>query len=351
MWNPFWNREEGRLRMVWRILLQQILLVILTGGLGAVAFGVGLALYLAGGGQLPDITSPNAVVEIMEITSTPVMNIFLLAASATGMLGSVFLAGWLFDRRKPADFGFHFNRAWWLDLGFGLGLGAVLMVFMFAFEWAAGWVQIEGFVQPNYSLPFWLGIGIAALQFLIVGIQEELFSRGYQLHNLAEGFNWRGIGPKGALLIGYVLSSSVFGLLHLGNPNTSLMSTLNLIVAGLFLGLGYILTGELALPIGLHITWNFFQGNVFGFPVSGTNAGPTFIAIQQGGPDWATGGAFGPEAGMLGLLAIGLGCILILAWVKRTRGSLRLLERLAIFVPFLKKKQPVAEPGGEHAQN
>ncbi|NJL33875.1 MAG: hypothetical protein HC893_08460 [Chloroflexaceae bacterium] len=83
----------------------------------------------------------------------------------------------------------------------------------------------------------------------------------------------------------------------------------------MFLGLGYVLTGQLAISIGLHITWNFFQGTVFGFPVSGqdfTRVG--VFSIEQGGPPLWTGGAFGPEAGLMGLLTIALGSALTVGW-------------------------------------
>jgi uncharacterized protein len=121
--------------------------------------------------------------------------------------------------------------------------------------------------------------------------------------------------------------------MHIFNPNSTLVSTFNLFLAGLLLGFGYILTRQLALPIGLHITWNFFQGNVFGFPVSGQMAGPTFIAIEQGGPDLMTGGAFGPEAGLLGILVMVLGIILIYAWVKIYHGRVDLKTDLAQYLP------------------
>ena len=108
----------------------------------------------------------------------------------------------------------------------------------------------------------------------------------------------------------------------------------NLMVAGLFLGLGLVLTGRLGLPIGLHISWNFFQGNVFGFPVSGNDyAAATFLAIRQGGPDLWTGGAFGPEAGLIGIGAILLGCGLTVLWVRFSYGRVALYRPYALYAP------------------
>ena len=100
-----------------------------------------------------------------------------------------------------------------------------------------------------------------------MGISEETVFRGYQLKNAAEGLNYASLGPRGAILPAWVLSSVFFAVLHADNPNATPVSTLNIALAGLMLGFGYVLTGELAIPIGLHITWNFFQGAVYGFPV------------------------------------------------------------------------------------
>ena len=316
MTNPFWNPVEKRVRSLWRLIIQALFMFLVAGVISAVPV-VALTLLSS---QIP--------------SNYFLMNVVTVIGMALAMLLSLWLAGLFLDRRPLLDFGLHFSRSWWLDFAFGLILGAVLMAIIFGVELAAGWVTITGYWQVDTpGLPFWATFSLILVQFICVGIYEELWSRGYHLRNLAEGFNFGGKMPRAALLIAYLISSSVFGLLHMGNPNASFISTFNIILAGLFLGLGFVLTGELAIPIGLHITWNFFQGAIFGFPVSGTPRTATLIGIQQGGPDLWTGGAFGPEAGLIGLLAIALGSLLIWLWVRWRRGTSALHTRLAVYVP------------------
>ena len=81
-------------------------------------------------------------------------------------------------------------------------------------------------------------------------------------------------------------------------------------------GLGYVLTGELAIPIGLHIAWNFLLGSMFGLPVSGIPAPALFLVVQRG-PDMWTGGAYGPEGGLLGTLVFTFGSVCIFVWLHR----------------------------------
>ena len=171
---------------------------------------------------------------------------------------------------------------------------------------------------------------MALIGFIAVGFQEEQIFRGYLVRNGAEGLRTGRLGARGAVLLSWVVFALIFGLAHGLNPNSTLVSTVDLFLAGLFLGLAYMLTGELALGIGLHITWNFFEGNVFGFPVSGTFGGATVVAIHQSGPELWTGGAFGPEAGLIGILAIIVGSALILLWLRLRRGPLAPCEELAL---------------------
>jgi membrane protease YdiL (CAAX protease family) len=317
--NIFWNGHQRRLRALWRLVGQIIIFLVLI----TLPILIAVLLRMPQGGLT---VSPSLL-----LGSPAVLALSALGA-LVAMMFSMWLAGRFLDRRPFAGFGLRLGKDWWIDLGFGLLLGALLMIFIFLVEFVAGWVTVTGtLATADSDVPFFPAILGPLLVFVAVGIYEEAFSRGYQLQNLAEGFNWRAIGPRWALVIATLLSSAVFGLLHLNNPNASFISTFNIFAAGaLLLSMGVLLTGELAIPIGVHITWNFFQGNVFGFPVSGSDfTFATFISIQQGGPDLWTGGAFGPEAGLLGLAAILLGTALTVLWVRRRYGRATLRAELA----------------------
>lgn len=326
--NIFYNHLEKRVRAPWRLLIQMLFFLGSSVAIGIV-LGVGLMIIsLVRGDASTDMTALDS------LFSHPLSRVISTILSLLFMWVSYLVASRWLDRRPIRDYGFHLNNRWWADFGFGLFLGAVLMAFIYAVEIAAGWVTVTGIMQSALpGIGFWGALIASLIAYICVGIYEEMLSRGYQLRNLAEGLNFKSISPRAAFLIAYLLSSSIFGILHAGNPNATLISTVNLIVAGLFLGLGYVLTGELAMPIGLHITWNFFQGNVFGFPVSGGSSSVSFIAIQQGGPDLWTGGAFGPEAGLIGLLAIVLGSILTVLWVRWRYGKIEFQSRLAVYQP------------------
>lgn len=310
--------SQGRPRALWRLLVQFFLFQTATVFFAA---PLTLAWSLVGAGGLGGSGSGRP----------PAVFLIGVAASMAAAFLSVWLAGRIMDRRPFKDFGFHFDGGWWLDLFFGLLLGATLMTGIFLTELALGWVTVTGsFRSPASGAPFALTILLPLVAFLFVGIYEELFSRGYQLRNMAEGFNYPLLGPRGAVLAAWMLSSALFGILHALNPNADVVSIVNITLAGLMLGAGYVLTGELAVPIGLHIAWNFFQGNVFGFPVSGLSPiGAAFVSTEQAGPEIWTGGVFGPEGGLLVTGATLTGILLTVLWVQLRRGHATIHTPLA----------------------
>jgi uncharacterized protein len=106
------------------------------------------------------------------------------------------------------------------------------------------------------------------------------------------------------------------------------------------LGLAYVLTGELAIPIGIHITWNLFEGTVYGFAVSGSAPEASLIHLEQGGPKLWTGGPFGPEAGLLCTISCTIALALVALWVRARHGQLRFDADLACYTPRPRKQEP-----------
>ena len=236
------------------------------------------------------------------------------------------------------------TAAWWRDLCFGLLLGALLMFLVFIVELALGWITIANTFAAPASQSFWVALVSPLTLFLAVGIYEELVVRGYLLKNLAEGLSFGPLVGKVGILLALLISSVIFGLAHAGNPNASAVSNFYLFLAGLLLGLPFVLTDELAIPIGLHITWNFFQGNVFGFPVSGTSANQTtFIAVEAGRPGAVDRRRLRAGGRLIGLFAIIVGSLLIIWWVKRTRGKVAFCSSVAGYQPRISVPAGTAE--------
>jgi len=331
----FWSPGNDRLRAGWRVLLQGVAWLALMFVLQAL-ISLGLRGVLSNPNQLG-----TAAKQVVGMTTEILTYLALIV--------SLVWAGRYLDKRPTADFGFNFDRNWWIDFGFGLVLGIVLMTAVFLFEMAVGWVRVTGtFVTRAGGLAFWPGILLPLIGYALVGLGEEWWSRGYVLTNLAEGFSGRRIGPFGAIALATVVQGAFFALLHANNPNATIVSTLNIFLISFLLALGFILTGELAIPIGLHITWNFFQGTVFGFPVSGNGylVGAYFGTAQSGPTAW-TGGAFGPEAGLVALGAIVLGAGLTIVWVRLRHGKLHLNLGIAEYSGMVDRdQQPTTDAGG-----
>lgn len=289
--NVFVNHDEYRPRAGWRLTIQFILFLLIS-----------LLLF---------VLKDQLISQSMYIIRAFVMT--------TAALSSVFIAAKFLDRRSVLDYGINIEQEWYRQLfaGLGIGTGAVSLVFLVG--WSTGWVTITGYGWEKITpMPYtiWLGSYMAAM--ILVGFYEELLFRGYQLINLAEGLRVDQRSPQVAVIVAVLVSSVVFGLMHAGNPGASWVSTMNVILAGLVLAVPLILTGRLALSIGLHISWNFVQGGILGFAVSGNKFRGSILQIKQHGPPLYTGGTFGPEAGLMGIGGLAVMLCLTLLFLKMT---------------------------------
>lgn len=275
------------------------------------------------------IGAVEATLDGLPAAADPVIQIAFSAAFGLAAI----LAAVLVDRRTLPDVGLDVDARWWREFAFGLALATALLLGIFAVLFLAGWLEITGTLEtrPDAALAGFLPNAVAVLAlFLVVGVGEELLVRGYLLTNVAEGLAGIDRIDRGGAVVGAVaVSALAFGALHANNPNASAVSTTGLAAAGILYGVGYALTGRLAIPIGFHIAWNTVEGLVLGFPVSGTLFDATLLGIAVDGPTVATGGAFGPEASVLGLTARVLGIVAIVLYVRRRMGSAAPAESIA----------------------
>jgi len=308
----FWNRGERRLRAGWRLLIQFILFFAL---LVLVVMLEGLLENLFGKlPQHPWFGPGDSIFLPFEMLLVTVLSMWLMAR-------------WI-DRRHFCDFGVRFNPSWWSDLGIGFLLGAISMSLIFFIHLTMGWAVISGTMRTDPAVgAFPVSMVLALISIVCLAAQEELHSRGYQLKNLAEGLNSSRLGSGMASWLAVVIIAIIFGALHY-DADAGMISVFALIAAGLLYATAFVISGQLAIPIGFHVAWNFFQGCVFGFPVSGVDMGTSCIALRETGPDLWTGGAFGPETGLLGIGAHLAAILAVLFWVRSRGGRPDVREKI-----------------------
>lgn len=174
------------------------------------------------------------------------------------------------------------------DTGKGLAVGLVYFCVVTGIMALAGGYKVISVGAPAGAL-IW-----AFCNFAVTAVGEEIVFRGVLFRWIDEkwGFPWA-----------LVVSGLVFGLVHWTNPGGTLWAGIAIAIeAGLLLGAAYKWSGNLWFPIGIHWAWNFSQGNLFGFKVSGQDAGVSLLQAQIEGPDWITGGVFGAEASVIAVV-------------------------------------------------
>ncbi len=203
----------------------------------------------------------------------------------------------LVDRRPFVSLGWtwsNFQQEALTGLFFGpalLGLSAVIMLLSGHLEWTdITWDPSALFVS--------LGL------MLMIAFSEEIVFRGYVLGSLLDTFpnKW----------IALIISSLLFAVFHISHPGMQTLAFINLFLAGLLLGVNYMYSRNLWFSVMLHFSWNFMQGPILGFRVSGF-ALPSVLVAEPKGDLFITGGDFGLEASIMNT-ALCFIAIFVLAW-------------------------------------
>ena len=219
--------------------------------------------------------------------------VFSILLTLPALLAVFKLLTVVFDQKPLGSVGLAFCGRWRVELGMGLGIGALMILAVGAAERLLG---VARFSLNSAPAGRFLGWGLALLVLLLVAAtNEELIFRGYPFQRLVES-----IGAPGAVAV----LSALFGLLHLGNAGHTWISTLNTMLVGVPLAVGYLRSRALWLPVGIHFAWNFLQGCGLGLPISGFSVPLSLLRAEVSGSVLLTGGKYGPEGSLLTTLVI-----------------------------------------------
>lgn len=189
------------------------------------------------------------------------------------------------------------------DLLAGAGVAVLLYAVGFGLSLLMGMVEV---VDVQWIPRDLLG---ALMFFLLVAVTEEVMLRGFVLGRmLSEGMN---------RFVALLLSSALFSAMHLFNPNFAFLPFVNILLAGCLLGASFLYTRNLCFPIVLHWFWNWLQGPVLGYEVSGTDCGQTLLTLRLKGNDLLTGGSFGFEGSLLCTVLLVVGTLAIVGYYER----------------------------------
>ena len=250
-----------------------------------ISFFIFVSLFDLVGIAIVSLLTEYSFKEYISDTALLMENKMMLLMMVCQLAGTLFTV-WLFQKninREPfSSIGIQFN-GYEDDFIFGLLIGLGLIVMGFGILIIFNFISITSLQFSFIDQLFYLCL------FAVVSLNEEIAMRGYILQNLSSSFN---------KYIALAMSSLVFMIMHIGNPNMSAIPLFNLFLAGLFLGIYCIHRKNLWFPIGAHFTWNYFQGPVLGFEVSGNEVNSLFIQ-RLDGSDLITGGQFGFEGSII----------------------------------------------------
>ena len=290
--NPYaaFINDAGRLRSGWRVGVFVFLYIVCW-----FTFSFGVRMFAFAVHSIPFFSRPLVADLIFRLT----------------LIASALTAGWLCNRlleRLPwRALGLGFHQRWWWDLLLGSFIGILTLVIAAGIAFAGGGLRFS--FSGSSLLPLTLRTLLAtAVLFVFAALGEEALFRGYPLQTLTRAH---------LVWLAILITSLLFGAAHLGNPNVVAGITFtNTALAGVWLTVAYLRTRSLWFPLGVHWSWNWALGSVFGLPVSGLklSSNPLMVAVDRG-PAWLTGGDYGIEGGIACTVAL----IISTLFIWRTR--------------------------------
>jgi hypothetical protein len=242
-----------------------------------------------------------------ELARRPTIPLALL--QGLGLLASFGLATWIIGvkvlRLDLRDLRWRTRLGWARGFGAGLVLGilpAAVAMLLGVIAGGAAWIPDAGSFSDYLTR-----IGIILVVLAPAALAEEVIFRGVPLVLLSRAF-----GRPAAIL----MVSLGFALAHVTNPDVTARALGNITLAGILLSIAFFSPGGMWAAFGAHLGWNMTLA-ALGAPVSGLPFEIPYVDYRMGGPAWLTGGAFGPEGGLLSTLAITSAIILAVQWVRK----------------------------------
>ncbi len=270
-----------KLRAIWRLLLFVMLTV------------AGMSLGMAA--SLP-------VLRLLPLDGVWLYAIPSIVIVLSLLFASAVMMRWV-ERRPVAALGLPLGKEAWKGFGKGALIGGGFIALVVVLQTLVGWLKPTP--GPGLLSAWAEYVGSLALLLAVAAAGEELLFRGYPFQVLVEAM--------GAPLA-VILTAGAFGAIHIFNPEVGFTAVLNIGLAGVIMAAAYLRTRSLWVAIGLHWAWNWVMAGVFDLPVSGIEFEVPGYDTLMLGPDHMTGGAFGPEAGLLTTLL----SVPLIIWLFRT---------------------------------
>lgn len=268
--------DDDRLRVIWRMLIFICLILLAVS---------------------PLILFHNSTLQFFGATTVLIVGLYLNAR--------------YLDKRPFSMYGLLFTKRALGYLVVGMVFGGLTVSSMLALGHFTGMLSISKLpTHPDLALLLLFG-----LKMVFVAIIEESLYRGYFFTNLYGALQSNMYSNRMALISAVGVSSLLFGLAHFSNDNASVISIAFLTINGMVWCIPFIMTKSLGLSIGLHASWNFFQ-TFYGFTMSGNKSVNSIFDIKNVGDKIWTGGDYGPEAGLFGLLGFMTMLLLILVYLR-----------------------------------